>query len=123
MPSACTTCAAYGDCHGGCRAVQEFRIDKRDPLRGEPLLAYQPTPQTIEIPAYGKPQFTGQIRAESFGYVVLGHSSVIPITNSANAVVSACDGQSTFLNLAEQFGNDALNLLGEMWQSGLLDVQ
>jgi hypothetical protein len=98
-------------------------MDKRDPLRGEPLASYQPTPQSIEIPAYGKPQFNGRLRSESFGHVLLGHSTVMPVAHNADQVVSACNGTTTFIQLVDQFGDNALDLLGEMWHSGLLEIK
>jgi AdoMet-dependent heme synthase len=123
MPSPCMSCAAYSDCHGGCRAIQELRPDKRDPLRAEPLSAYQPAPKSIVLPAYAQPRFVGRMRLESFGYALLGHGTVIPVHENACALAVACNGSNSFASLANQFGPGALDLLGEMWISGLLYIQ
>jgi radical SAM protein with 4Fe4S-binding SPASM domain len=120
MPSECTTCAAYSVCHGGCRAVQELHPSGRDPLRGEPLAEYSP-PQTVhELPADVRPRAVVRLRPESFGYALLGQGQVLPVRAEARAVVEACDGSSTFAELAARFGQGGLDLLGELWELGML---
>lgn len=121
MPPECTTCAAYSVCHGGCRAVQELRSDGRDPLRGEPLAEYSP-PQTMhELPASVRPSAAVRIRPEPFGYALLGQGQVMPVRAEARPVVDACDGSATFAQLAARFGQSGLDLLGELWESGMLE--
>jgi len=121
MPPECTTCAAYSVCHGGCRAVQELHPDRRDPLRGEPLVEYFP-PQTVrELPASVRPRAVVRLRQESFGYALLGQGQVLPVRAEARALVEACNGSATFAELAERFGQSGLNLLGELWESGMLE--
>ena len=121
MPSECTTCAAYSICHGGCRAVQELRQDERDPLRGEPLSEYNPPPIVRELPADVRPRAVLRLRPESFGYALLGQGQVIPVQAEARAVIEACDGSATFSQLAARFGQSGLDLLGELWELGMLE--
>jgi radical SAM protein with 4Fe4S-binding SPASM domain len=120
MPSDCTTCAAYSDCHGGCRAIQELRVDGRDPLRGAPLQEYQPAPEIYEVPVDVRPLASVRLRRERFGYTVLGEHGFIPVAHEAKRVIEACDGSLTFGELAVRFGEGGLNLLGEMWELGML---
>ncbi|MBN2005487.1 MAG: radical SAM protein [Anaerolineae bacterium] len=120
MPAECTTCAAYAVCHGGCRAVQELRPDKRDPLRGEPLVEYSPMQRIKELPAAARPSANFKLREETFGYAILGQGQVVPVAREALQVLNACDGNLSFAQLAEQFGQPGLDLLGELWELGLL---
>jgi radical SAM protein with 4Fe4S-binding SPASM domain len=122
MPAECTTCAAYSVCHGGCRAVQELRADRRDPLRGEPLTEYLPPQEIKELPASLRPRRNFRIREEEFGYALLGQGHVIPVAREAWQVVNACDGAMSFAELAAQFGQPGLDLLGELWELGMLDA-
>lgn len=122
MPSECTTCAAYSVCHGGCRAVQELRPDGRDPLRGEPLTEYSPPQVVHELPADVQPRAALRLRLEPFGYTLLGQGQVVPVRAEARAVVEACDGSATFAELARRFGQSGLDLLGELWEFGMLEI-
>jgi radical SAM protein with 4Fe4S-binding SPASM domain len=122
MPSECTTCAAYSACHGGCRAMQELRSSGRDPLRGKPLARYSP-PQTVhELPADVRFRAAVRLRPEPFGYALLGRGQVLPVRPEACAVVEACDGSATIAELAACFGQSGLDLLGELWELGMLEV-
>ena len=120
MPSACTTCAAYSVCHGGCRAVQELRPGGRDPLRGDPLARYLPPETVHELPAQVRPRALVRLRPEPFGYALLGQGQILPVRPEARAVVEACDGSSSFAELAARFGQGGLDLLGELWELGML---
>ncbi len=120
MPDACTTCAAYATCHGGCRAIQELRADGRDPLRGKALKTYNPHQDIKEIPAGVCPTPNFRMQEEPFGYVLLSPGQVIPVAKEATTLFEACDGETTFAQLAEQFGQPGLQLLGELWEKGML---
>ncbi len=122
MPTECTTCAAYSVCHGGCRAVQELRPDGRDPLRGDPLTEYEPVQEIKELPADFHPHRNFRIRQEDFGYALLGRGHVVPVAAEALPVVNACDGSMSFAELAARFGQPGLDLLGELWELGMLDA-
>ncbi len=122
MPAECTTCAAYSVCHGGCRAVQELRADGRDPLRGEPLTEYAPAQEIKELSASVRPRRNFRIREEDFGYVLLGQGQAIPVAREALPVLEACDGLTSFAQLAERFGQPGLDLLGELWESDMLQT-
>jgi radical SAM protein with 4Fe4S-binding SPASM domain len=122
MPSECTTCAAYSVCHGGCRAVQELRHNGRDPLRGDSLADYSLTITARELPADVHPRAAVRLRPESFGYALLGQGHVVPVRAEARAVVEACDGTATFSELAARFGQSGLDLLGELWELGMLEA-
>jgi radical SAM protein with 4Fe4S-binding SPASM domain len=120
MPDDCLTCTAYTICHGGCRAVLELRPDQSDPLRGEPLTTYSPDQAMKEIPADACPIPNLRMREEVFGYALLGRGYVVPVAAEAQSLLAACDGATSFSQLAKRFGQSGLDLLGELWEKGLL---
>jgi len=122
MPSACVQCAAYSVCHGGCRAVQELHPSKRDPLRQAPLKTFERPVEVRELPSQGRPIARVRIRDESFGYAVLGRNRVLPVLKEALPVIEACTGELTFSQLASEYGEEGLNLLGELWVEGMLEI-
>ncbi len=122
MPSECTSCAAYVRCHGGCRAVQEVRPDRRDPLRFASLANFAPPISACALPAHAHPRAKLRLRVESFGYVALGGGQLMPVHTAARPLLEACDGSASFAELVERFGDPGLNLLGELWQAGMLQL-
>lgn len=122
MPTDCISCAAYSVCHGGCRAIQELWSDRRDPLRHAPLDTFAPANETHKLPASGRPRAVVRLRAEPFGYALLGSGQVIPVRPEARPVIEACSGECTFAQLASRFGEAGLDLLGELWAAGMLDL-
>ena len=123
MPSDCVPCMAYTICHGGCRAVQELRSDRRDPLRGLARVDYSPIPRVRELPADVRPHAVVRLRPESFGYSVLGRGHVLPVRTEAREVIEACDGSATFAELATRLDQSAVELLGDLWEMGMLEVE
>jgi len=122
VPQECTECAAYSVCHGGCRAIQELHPSGRDPLRRAPLDEFESNGETYDLPANGRPRVEARMRQESFGYVLLARGQVIPIRAKARPLIEACDGQTTFAELTSTYGQPGLNLLGELYASGLLEL-
>ena len=79
-------------------------------------------PKELELPVDGKPQARFTVRQEDFGYVLLGQGQAIPVHSAALPVVEACDGYVTLAEIAERYGQTALNLIGDLWVSGLLTI-
>jgi len=123
MPAECKSCAAYSVCHGGCRAMQELRSNGRDPLRQEALLDYSRTQAVRELPSDARPRATLRVRAESFGYALLGQGQVMPVRAEARPVIEACDGTASLAQLVTRFGQSAVDLLGELWELGMLELE
>ena len=121
-PVACKTCAAYPVCHGGCRALQELLPSGRDPLRGDPVIEHFPPETIYELPAEVKPLAAVRLRPESFGYALMGQGQVVPVRAEARSVVEACDGSTTFAQLGTRFGQSGLDILGELWNLGMLET-
>lgn len=122
IPSECMQCTSYAKCHGGCRAMPEILAAGRDPLRCHPIHT-APILQTQvikKLPGWARPLPAFRLRPEVFGYTVMGQGRAITVTPDAGQVLQACNGNNTFANLAQQFGPAGLNLLGELWEKGLL---
>jgi hypothetical protein len=60
------------------------------------------------------------LRPEAFGYAVLGSGNVLPVRAEARPLIDACDGQRTFAELVEEFGEGGLHLWGTLWEMGML---
>jgi len=122
LPQECLECALFARCHGGCRAVPEILSEGRDPLRCDPIkiTAVSSAPVTKRLPGWIKPLPVFRLRPEEFGYSVIGRGRIIAVTAAACRVLEACDGNITFASLADQFGQAGLNLLGELWEKGML---
>ncbi len=125
IPQSCIQlCSAYGRCHGGCKALQELRDDGRDPLRTQPVRNYTLPTSTRTLPANVHPIANHlRLQPETFGYAILGNGYVVPVSNGAHAVLEACNGKHSFADLINRFGDQALDLLGELWDRGLLSPQ
>ena len=122
VPAECPRCPAFSVCHGGCRAVPGLRPEQRDPLRGARLNEFKYTPAERLLPENGKPSLLARIRPESFGYVLLGNGRMYPVRAESFALLEALDGQTTFLELNQRFGQRELNLLGELWSAGMISI-
>ena len=97
MPEECQRCAAYNACHGGCRAVQELRPDRRDPLRRNALASFAPLRRPRTLPGEGRPVLRGILRPESFGYVIMGQGQLLLVRAGARPLLAACDGTFNLL--------------------------
>jgi len=124
VPADCTGCAAYVRCHGGCRVQRELRPDRHEPLQNRPLAAFLPVDAwgPGQLPAGGLPRLAARIRQETFGYVLLGMGQAIPVSPAALDVLRACNGSLTLAELEGRFGPASIDLVGELWQRGLLEL-
>jgi len=122
VPTACATCAALTVCHGGCRISRTKDGNRVDPLQRRPLQSYVPPSSTRELPAEGRPALRGRLRAEPFGYVVLGRGAVVPVRHAARPLLEACDGNRTCAELAQRFGQDGPELVADLCSEGLVDM-
>lgn len=125
LPSICADCAALEVCHGGCRAAWELTGGRADPLagRGFPCYAFPALPSVERtLPPQGRPLLRARLRPESFGYVVLGRGTLMPVASEARALLEACDGHTTFADLEDRFGEEGSDLLFHLHAAGLFDI-
>jgi len=122
MPPECESCAAYAVCHGGCRASLEFRSEKRDPLRGEPLANIAHDAKPLHLYAWWRPVAKYEIRREEFGLVLMRGNAIIPVSLETAPLLTLLDGTNSLKELASSHGQNALSLIGELYQHGLIEM-
>jgi hypothetical protein len=122
MPPECETCAAYPVCHGGCRASIEFRPEKRDPLRQEPLTEFKRDSEPLKLYARWRPVAKYEIRREEFGFVLLRGNAVVPVSFESAPVLSLLDGNVTLEEISRDHGQSALELIGDLYRHGLVEM-
>lgn len=117
-PAGCQQCSESEICFGGCRAAGELQHNRYDPLYREPIDVVEE--RTIELPASLRPIPICNIIEEPFGYALLGNNRFIAISPESLPVLQACDGINSFADLCALFSQPELELLGELWDSGML---
>jgi radical SAM protein with 4Fe4S-binding SPASM domain len=121
VPDACHTCAAFGDCHGGCRAQAETRGLPADPLMTGPL-AHRIEEHQAVLYRRARPRSACDIRPQPFGYLMLRGNAVVPLSRADRPLLDACDGETPLWSLAEQYGQRGLQLIHEWSRHGLVDM-
>ena len=121
LQAECQECEALSICHGGCKANAELRQSK-DPLCICPIRDYMPAEIQHDFPPGAHPVLQVRLRSESFGFSVMAAGQVMPVVTQARPVIEACDGSATFADIADRFGQDGLDLLGDLWDVGILKI-
>ena len=92
-----------------------------DPLMQEPI---HPTePETLELDPAWKPIPFFSIRSEPFGYLLARYNWSIPVTHDAKALIEAINGQATLAQLHQQFGDEALDFIGQLYREGCVGFE
>jgi radical SAM protein with 4Fe4S-binding SPASM domain len=118
---ACTECAAYALCHGGCRAMAWET--GRDPLMRRPLAwLAQGSRQPLVLYAGAVPRSRYTVRQESFGPALLCDSRVTPVTSAALAFLQQVDGRCSLSQVEQDYGSAALAFLGQLFSEGFIDL-
>jgi len=117
-PAGCQQCTQSETCFGGCRAAGEGQPNLYDPLYRGPIDELEE--RTIELPASIRPIPAYHLLEETFGYALLGYNKLLAVSPESLPVLQACDGIHTFADLSELFSLPEMELLGELWDSGLL---
>lgn len=120
-PALCQSCAVLPQCHGGCRALAQLQQRPHDPLACGPLREGYAPPR-IDLYKDDRPVFSGVIRPEPFGYVLVRGNRVAPITAASAALVDACNGQTTVEEIRQRFGPAGLELVGALCCRGLIEL-
>ena len=121
MPSACeTSCAAFGTCHGACRALIEIRGEARDPLRGEPIPFASKPAQRVTLYEGLRPLAQCHLRQEEFGMTLVHGNKIVPLPLSDMPILTACDGTHSLREMQSQFGARGLRLIATLEQKGLV---
>lgn len=124
IPAECLQdCALLSKCRGGCRAMGILSGRDQDPLMhgaiadipegpSKPLVLYEGS-----IP---KGRFT--VREESFGYVLLNGSHIIPVSRASKPVLDMFENKATLKEIKEKFGNEAAAFVGHLFQEGFVEL-
>lgn len=122
IPAACHTCAAFAQCHGGCRVMAMESESRVDPCMRSPLDA-RPIPPPLELPAGACPLARYRLRQESFGYVLMRGNALIGVHARSWPLLKCLDGRHTLADLQQRFGAAAVELVGTLYQKGLVELK
>ncbi len=121
VPEKCLACVELSHCRGGCRSVTiEYGLEG-DRLMKEPIR--EALAETLEFDPGWKPIPHFTIRKESFGYLLARVNWAIPITQDAKPIVDAIDGEHTLAHIQQQFGDDALDIVGQLYKEGCIGFE
>jgi radical SAM protein with 4Fe4S-binding SPASM domain len=126
VPQACTGCAAFAACHGGCRA-QGILVEKRqDPLITTLPTGYRTallsTPVRPELRLFEQlcPTGTFALQSQEGADFLLSKSAVIPVPPGCASLAMRLDGSLNLRQIERQYGNGALDWVGLLYQEGLV---
>ena len=123
IPSDCFGCLEFPRCHGGCRAIALIKGLDYDPLMRGPIIEKRASPpEKYALYAGARPVSRFQIRPEPFGYVLVRHSRVVPVSVDAKPILDACNGSTTLTEIQERFGQSGLNLVGYLYKMGMVEL-
>jgi len=123
-PQACTQCAAFSICHGGCRAAAMMQGLEHDPLMRQPLAkTKQPPIQTLKLSKDARPLGRFIMRPDPFGYILISGSRVIPVSPAAKSLLDACNGRNRLEELGDRFGQEALDLIALLNYREMIELQ
>jgi radical SAM protein with 4Fe4S-binding SPASM domain len=124
VPAQCWLCSEIPHCHGGCRAVAMLDGKARDSLMRVPLRARRPPEyQILTLHNGARPVRRFVLREESFGFVLIRGSRILPIAKEARVLLDVCDGTRTLLEIRERLGQGALDFIGELYERGLVELE
>ncbi|MCI5160806.1 MAG: radical SAM protein [Candidatus Electrothrix sp. AX5] len=121
ISSACLECVELARCRGGDRSAALEQGRAQDPLMTGPLREAEP--ETLHLDPTWKPIARFRIREESFGYLVTRYNWSIPIAFAAKPVLDAVNGKNTLAEIQEKFGDEALDLIGRLYQEDCLGFE
>ena len=120
IPKACHTCAAFGTCHGGCRALAMELDLPSDPLMTGPLDEFNPAP--VRMGRNWRPIGRFEVRREPFGLVLLRGNALLAVRPEAMPILNHLDGTRTLGELEGTFGSTGLSLIGELLRRNMVEV-
>jgi len=119
MPVDCAACPAFATCHGGCRAQALLSGTKQDPLIKRPFPLPKPEIKT-RLWAGLQPVAQFASRQES-GQMLLIHRTHVAIAPPAFYGLLPClDGSLTLQQIRLDYGDTAVDWVGNLFQAGLV---
>lgn len=121
VPADCPTCAAFAQCHGGCKATAMALGLTADPCKRLPLAELAEV-QPLRLPSNARPIARYRLRTESFGSVLMRGNVIVPVKPEATEVLEDLDGSHTLSDIQRIFGATGLSLVGALYQKGLVEL-
>jgi radical SAM protein with 4Fe4S-binding SPASM domain len=125
VPEMCQQCLAFELCKGGCRAHAEANGLLADPLACSPYQTIPKPPASIQHSLYGAsfPQANFSLHRESFGYVLINRSRIIKVKDEARPLIDVLwHGDRTLAEIRTLFGQAALNFIGVLYDSRMVEL-
>jgi hypothetical protein len=120
IPAECHGCAAFSQCHGGCRAMAAGRGLPVDPLAGDPLTDQEQAVEPVSLYEGLRPTRAYELRVEDFGLVLMRGNHIVPVPHQAQDILALCDGRTTLCQIGERFGQPGLYLIYALYEKGVL---
>ncbi len=121
LPNSCTTCAAFAQCRGGCRAEAILNGVTRDPLMQAAISTAAPLESTqLRLYRHAKPTLDCEVHPQTFGYLLLRGGQAFPVAGEFSSVLTAIDTAMTLQEISNKYGQAALDWVGELYQNQYL---
>ena len=121
LPAQCEACVELDRCRGGVRAVTIEHDLIGDRLMGEAILESEP--DTFEFDPDWKVIPNFRLRERQGGYLLCRINWSIPIAHDAKPFIDALNGERTLGQLHERFGDNILELIGELYKQDFIDFE
>jgi radical SAM protein with 4Fe4S-binding SPASM domain len=122
IPQACFQCAEFDRCRGGCKAMALQLGRGQDPLMREPLVKklQQDVPRKLILYEKAVPLKSFEMRREEFGLMLVNRSRILPVALTAEPLLNRLDGTHSLHAIKQQFGQEGLNFVGQLYIEGLV---
>jgi hypothetical protein len=95
----------------------------RDDLITAPLDTDPAPLSELVLPAHARPIARFELRAESFGWLLIRGGQVQPVSASAGPLLDVLNGCLTLAEITNQFGEEGLALVGQLVRKGLVALE
>lgn len=119
----CQGCAKCNLCPGGCLLyAYESNSEKSDPLIfgkvAEETILQEVTleDELCPVPCYN-------VREESFGWLLMRGSRVIPVSSKAGPILARFTGEVTLGEIEQEFGSGALSFIYSLYVRGFIELK
>jgi radical SAM protein with 4Fe4S-binding SPASM domain len=122
IPQACFQCAEFDRCRGGCKAMALQLGRGQDPLMRRPLVKklQQDAPRKLTLYEKAVPFKSFEMRREEFGLMLANRSRILPVALTAEPLLNWLDGTHSLHAIKQQFGQEGLNFVGQLYIEGLV---
>ncbi|WP_339138411.1 MAG: radical SAM protein [Candidatus Electrothrix sp. GW3-4] len=121
IAAACLQCLELARCRGGDRSAALEQGEKQDLLMTGPICTAEP--ETLRLDPSWKPVARFRIREEAFGYLVTRYNWSVPVAFAAKPVLEAVNGEKTLAEIHKDFGDEALELIGRLYQENCVGFE